>query len=117
MSYVLTQGDICFVVTSPLDGDSDVADHVRRHGDGVRVVAYRVDDAREAHDRAVARGGRSVQEPLRLVDDHGAVRVAAIAAYGDTVHALDRTRQLRRSVPARLRSAARSRSRSARRSG
>ncbi|MET1001126.1 MAG: 4-hydroxyphenylpyruvate dioxygenase [Acidimicrobiia bacterium] len=87
-SYVLTQGDICFVVTSPLDGDSDVAEHVRRHGDGVRVVAYRVDDAREAHDRAVARGGHSVQEPMRLVDDHGAVRVAAIAAYGDTVHAL-----------------------------
>ena len=59
MSYALAQGEIRFVVTSPLDGASDIADHVRRHGDGVRVVAYRVADAREAHARAVARGGVS----------------------------------------------------------
>ena len=63
VSYVLTQGEIRFVVTSALDGTSDIAEHVRRHGDGVRVVAYRVGNASEAHPRAVARGGVSVESP------------------------------------------------------
>ncbi|MGH8978615.1 MAG: 4-hydroxyphenylpyruvate dioxygenase [Acidimicrobiia bacterium] len=92
MSYALRQGEVCFVVTSPLDGASEIAEHVRRHGDGVRVVAYRVADAREAHARAVARGGKSAQEPREHHDDHGVAVVGAIHTYGDTVHALvDRT--------------------------
>jgi 4-hydroxyphenylpyruvate dioxygenase len=88
ISYVLTQGEIRFVVTSALDADSEIADHVRRHGDGVRVVAYRVGDAREAHDRAVARGGVSVDAPTKVRDQDGMVVLASIAAYGDTVHTL-----------------------------
>ena len=88
ISYVLTQGEIRFVVTSVLDGTTDIAEHVRRHGDGVRVVAYRVADAREAHARAVARGGVSLESPTESRDDHGAAVIATIAAYGDTVHAL-----------------------------
>jgi 4-hydroxyphenylpyruvate dioxygenase len=88
ISYVLTQGEIRFVVTSALDGTTDIAEHVRRHGDGVRVVAYRVADAREAHARAVARGGVSLESPTESRDDHGAAVIATIAAYGDTVHAL-----------------------------
>jgi 4-hydroxyphenylpyruvate dioxygenase len=88
VSYVLTQGEIRFVVTSALDGTSEIAEHVRRHGDGVRVVAYRVADAREAHARAVARGGVSVEAPTESRDDHGTAVIATIAAYGDTVHAL-----------------------------
>jgi 4-hydroxyphenylpyruvate dioxygenase len=92
MSYALRQGEVCFVVTSPLDGASEIAEHVRRHGDGVRVVAYRVADAREAHARAVARGGKSAQEPCEHRDHHGVAVVGAIHTYGDTVHALvDRT--------------------------
>ena len=88
VSYALRQGDIRFVVTSALDGTSEIADHVRRHGDGVRVVAYRVADAREAHARAVARGGVSAQEPREYRDEHGAVVIGAIRTYGDTVHNL-----------------------------
>ncbi len=88
VSYVLTQGEIRFVVTSALEGTSEIAEHVRRHGDGVRVVAYRVADAREAHARAVARGGVSLKAPAESRDDHGASVLATIAAYGDTVHTL-----------------------------
>ena len=66
ISYALAQGDIRFVVTSALDGSSDIADHVRRHGDGVRVVAYRVADAREAHARAVAAGASARRSPARV---------------------------------------------------
>jgi 4-hydroxyphenylpyruvate dioxygenase len=87
-SYVLAQGDIRFVVTNALDGDTVIARHVRHHGDGVRVVAYRVDDAAEAYARAVARGGVSARSPRRRRDEHGVVVTAAIAAYGETVHLL-----------------------------
>jgi 4-hydroxyphenylpyruvate dioxygenase len=87
-SYVLTQGDIRFVVTSALDDASDVADHVRRHGDGVRVIAYRVADAAGAYDRVVARGATGVYEPTTLSDDGGPAVIATVAAYGDTVHTL-----------------------------
>jgi 4-hydroxyphenylpyruvate dioxygenase len=93
MSYVLRQGEICFVVTSALDGASEIAEHVRRHGDGVRVVAYRVADARDAHARAVARGGISAQVPVEIHDEHGTAVIGAVHTYGDTVHALvDRSR-------------------------
>lgn len=87
-SYALRQGEITFVVTSPLDDASELAAHVARHGDGVRSVAYRVTDARESHRRAVDRGGRSVGEPSTTRDEHGEVVLSAVAAYGDTVHTL-----------------------------
>jgi 4-hydroxyphenylpyruvate dioxygenase len=92
VSYALRQGDIRFVVTSALDAGSDIAAHVRRHGDGVRVVAYHVADARTAHSRAVARGATSVQHPTATTDAYGRAVIGIVAAYGDTVHALvDRT--------------------------
>jgi 4-hydroxyphenylpyruvate dioxygenase len=87
-SYVLLQGDIRFVVTSPLGDASDIADHVRRHGDGVRVIAYRVADTAEAHARVVARGAVNVREPTTLSDDNGQAVVATVQAYGDTVHTM-----------------------------
>jgi 4-hydroxyphenylpyruvate dioxygenase len=87
-SYALTQGDIWFVVTNALSGDSDIAQHVARHGDGVRSVAYRVADADETHRRVAARGGFSVSAPQRRADAHGHVVLATIAAYSDTVHTL-----------------------------
>ena len=62
-SYVLRQGDICFVVTSALDDASPVARHVAAHGDGVRVVAYRVGDVEETYRRLTARGATSVAAP------------------------------------------------------
>jgi 4-hydroxyphenylpyruvate dioxygenase len=87
-SYVLRQGDICFVVTSALDQASPVARHVATHGDGVRVVAYRVADVEETHRRLVARGATSVGAPRVARDEHGSVRLAAVAAYGETTHSL-----------------------------
>jgi len=85
-SYVLQQGKIRFVLTTPLKPAGEIADHIHRHGDGVRDVALWVDDARHSWRETTKRGARSVREPFELKDEHGTVRMATIAAYGDTVH-------------------------------
>jgi 4-hydroxyphenylpyruvate dioxygenase len=87
-SYLLEQGKIRLVLTSPLSPDGFVAEHVRKHGDGVRDLAFWVDDARTAYETAIERGATSVQEPTVHTDDHGEVVIAAIATYGDTIHSL-----------------------------
>jgi 4-hydroxyphenylpyruvate dioxygenase len=88
VSYLLTQGKIRLILTSPLGPDGVIAEHVRKHGDGVRDLALWVDDARDAHRKAVERGARSVQEPIVEKDAMGEVVRAAIAIYGDTIHSL-----------------------------
>ena len=85
-SYVLQQGKIRFVLTTPLRPDNETAEHIRLHGDGVRDVALWVDDARLAWRETTRRGARSVQEPFELADEHGSTRMASIAIYGDTIH-------------------------------
>lgn len=85
-SYVLEQGDIRFVVSGALNADSPIADHVRKHGDGVHDLAWLVDDAAATHQAALARGARSVREPWVEHDDNGEIELAQVAAYGDTVH-------------------------------
>jgi 4-hydroxyphenylpyruvate dioxygenase len=85
-SYVLEQGDIRFVVSGALAADSPIAEHVRKHGEGVHDLAWLVDDARAAHAAAVGRGARSVREPWIETDDDGQLELAQVAAYGDTVH-------------------------------
>jgi 4-hydroxyphenylpyruvate dioxygenase len=87
-SYLLQQDKIRFVLTTPIGPDGPIADHVRLHGDGVRDLAFWVDDARDAHAKAVARGARSVQEPVVTKDKDGEVVIAAIATYGDTIHSI-----------------------------
>src|ERR671917_696466 len=72
-SYVLQQGKIRFVLTTPLTPTGEIADHVARHGDGVRDLALWVDDAREAFARAVERGAESVHEPRVLRDGDGEI--------------------------------------------
>jgi len=92
-SYVLQQGKIRFVLTTPLRPDGEIAHHVHRHGDGVRDVALWVDDARQAWKETTRRGARSVHEPYELRDEYGVVKMAAIATYGDTIHTfVDRSR-------------------------
>jgi 4-hydroxyphenylpyruvate dioxygenase len=85
-SYVLEQGDIRFVVTSGLRGDSDITKFACSHGDGVKDIALRVPDAREAYRQAVQRGARGIVEPHTLEDDFGRVDLATIGTYGDVVH-------------------------------
>jgi 4-hydroxyphenylpyruvate dioxygenase len=85
-SYVLRQGKIRFVLTSALTGDSVVADHVKKHGDGVRDLALWVDDARSAFEETTKRGAVPVMEPTVFEDEHGQVVKAAIRTYGDTIH-------------------------------
>jgi 4-hydroxyphenylpyruvate dioxygenase len=85
-SYVLAQGKIRFVLTTPLTPDADAADHIRCHGDGVRDIAFHVDDADRAFDEAVRRGAAPAVEPHEVRDERGAVRRAAIHTYGDTLH-------------------------------
>ncbi|MFZ0663234.1 MAG: 4-hydroxyphenylpyruvate dioxygenase [Acidobacteriaceae bacterium] len=85
-SYVLQQGKIRFVMTTPLRPDGEIAQHVHRHGDGVHDIALWVDDAAAAWRETTKRGARSMQEPHELKDEHGTVKLASIAAYGDTIH-------------------------------
>lgn len=86
VSYALRHGDIRLVVTGALSPDHPIADHVRRHGDGVHAVAFRTPDAKADFEQAVARGATAVREPATLRDAYGTVETAEIAAYGDTVH-------------------------------
>ncbi|HEX8946275.1 MAG TPA: 4-hydroxyphenylpyruvate dioxygenase [Gemmatimonadaceae bacterium] len=94
-SYLLTQGKIRFVLTSPLGPDGEIADHVRKHGDGVRDIALWVDDARDAYAKAVDRGAQSAYEPRVYTDDAGEVVSAGIKIYGDTIHSLVERRNYR----------------------
>ena len=99
-SYLLEQGKVRFVVTSAVRPDAsplaaEIADHVHRHGDGVRDIALWVDDARDAFAKAVARGAAPAREPEVLRDGDGEVVVAAIKIYGDTIHSLVERRNYR----------------------
>lgn len=91
--WMLQQGEIRLLVTGAMGPDSEVADHVRRHGDGVKDVAFVTDDVDAAFAAAVGRGAVAVREPADDTDGHGTIRHAAIATYGETVHTfLDRSR-------------------------
>lgn len=87
-SYMIQQEKIKFILTSALGPDGEIADHVRTHGDGVRDFAFWVDDARDAYNKAIERGARSVREPQVFSDEHGEVVIAAIGTYGDTIHSI-----------------------------
>jgi 4-hydroxyphenylpyruvate dioxygenase len=86
VSYALQQGKVRFVLTTALRPNSYIAEHVHRHGDGVRSVALWVDDARSAWQETTRRGARSIEEPIETSDENGRVVTASIAAYGDTLH-------------------------------
>ncbi len=86
VSYVLAQGAVRFVVTAGLGPDSEVARHVLLHGDGIRHLAWRVEDAEATATLAAARGATVVAEPTRVSDEAGSVTTAAIATYGETRH-------------------------------
>jgi 4-hydroxyphenylpyruvate dioxygenase len=85
-SYVLEQGDARFVVTSALRPDHEIARHAHAHGDGVKDVAFQVENAEDAYRQALQRGARGVAEPHWVEDEHGRIQVASIGTYGETVH-------------------------------
>jgi 4-hydroxyphenylpyruvate dioxygenase len=85
-SYVLQQDKIRLVLTTPLRSDTNIAEHVRKHGDGVKILALWVDDAYKAFEETTKRGARIYMEPDTLKDEHGEVRMSGIYTYGETVH-------------------------------
>ncbi|MEO6613426.1 MAG: 4-hydroxyphenylpyruvate dioxygenase [Chitinophagaceae bacterium] len=86
VSYVIRQDRLTFVLTTPLRPDNAIADHIYRHGDGVKVLALKVEDAQSAYDETTKRGGKSYMQPTVLKDDNGEVVLSGIHTYGDTVH-------------------------------
>jgi 4-hydroxyphenylpyruvate dioxygenase len=92
-AYVLRSGAARFVVQGAYDPDSPLADHHRRHGDGIVDIALAVPDVDRCVAHARAQGATVLEEPHDLTDEHGTVRLASIATYGDTRHSLiDRSR-------------------------
>ncbi len=85
-SYVLGQGSIRLVLTSPLSGTHAIAKHVCQHGDGVHDIAFTVPDVEACYHEALRRGAWPAQEPKTFEDDNGIVRRAAVSTYGDTIH-------------------------------
>ena len=85
-SYALRQNNLTFLFTTPLRSGNSIADHIYRHGDGVKVLALKVEDATSAWQETTQRGARSFQEPIHMKDDQGEVVISGIHTYGDTVH-------------------------------
>ena len=91
VSYLLEQGKIRFVLTTPLNPDSAIAQHILKHGDGVRDIAFHVDDASEAYKITTERGADGAVEPHEVTDDNGKIVRSTIKTYGDTVHSFIQT--------------------------
>jgi 4-hydroxyphenylpyruvate dioxygenase len=87
-AFVLESGAVRFVLKGGVDPDSPVLDHHRAHGDGITDIALEVPDVDTCIDHARAQGATILEEPHDVTDEHGTVRTAAIAAYGDTRHTL-----------------------------
>lgn len=86
VSYVVRQNKLTFVLTTPVRANNEIADHIYKHGDGVKFLALMVDDATAAWEETTRRGGKSYLPPKRLKDAHGEVVLSGIHTYGDTVH-------------------------------
>ena len=85
-SYVLKQGKIRLILTTPMHPGNDISAHVDKHGDGVKVLALWVDDAEQSWTETTSRGAKSHTAPTVLSDEFGEVKIASIHTYGDTIH-------------------------------
>lgn len=85
-SYAVRQEKLTFVFTTPLRANNEIADHIYKHGDGVKMLALRVDDATSAWEETTKRGAKSYMEPTRTKDEFGEVVMSGIHTYGETVH-------------------------------
>ena len=86
VSYAMRQHKLTFVLTTPLKPGNEIADHVYKHGDGVKALALRVSDAANAWKETIKRGAHSAMEPVTVTDDSGDLVMSGIHTYGDTVH-------------------------------
>lgn len=86
VSYVLVQDKIRLVLTTPLKDDGVISQHIAKHGDGVKVIALWVDDARKSFEETTKRGAEIYMEPTVVKDENGEIAKAGIKTYGDTVH-------------------------------
>jgi len=85
-SYAIRQNKLTFVLTTPLRSGNAIADHVAKHGDGVKAIALKVEDATSAWEETTSRGGKGFLEPMTLTDGDGQLVMSGIHTYGDTVH-------------------------------
>lgn len=85
-SYVVRQNKLTFVFTTPIKNCAEIEAHLTRHGDGVRMLALRVDDATDAWEQTTRRGGKSYMKPVKTADAQGEVIMSGIHTYGDTIH-------------------------------
>ena len=91
-SYVMVQNDIRFVFTAPISEGGELAEHVRRHGDGVHDIAFAVDDVASAWRETTSRGAVSALEPTEIPGEKGVLRRSAIHTYGEVLHSfIDRS--------------------------
>ena len=88
LAYVLESGAARFVVTGAYDPASPLADHHRKHGDGIVDIALSVPDVDRCIAHATAQGATVLEQPHDISDEFGTVRSGAIATYGDTRHTL-----------------------------
>ena len=86
VSYVMQQGKIRIVLTSPLEKGGEINEHINKHGDGVKFVALWVDDARKSYEETTKRGAKSYVEPYKIEDDNGKAVISGIHTYGETIH-------------------------------
>ncbi len=85
-SYLVQQGKIRLVFTTALKSDHPISEHVKKHGDGVKVLALWVNDAYSAFEETTKRGAKSYMEPVTLSDEFGEVKMSGIYTYGETIH-------------------------------
>ena len=86
VSYVLVQDKIRLVLTSPLNSKSSINDHIVKHGDGVKIIALWVEDAKKSWEETTSRGAKSFMKPTVEEDEYGEVVRSGIYTYGETVH-------------------------------
>ena len=85
-SYAIRQNKLTFLLTTPLRSGNAIADHIAKHGDGVKAIALKVEDATSAWEETTSRGGKSFLEPVTLTDGDGQLVMSGIHTYGETVH-------------------------------
>jgi 4-hydroxyphenylpyruvate dioxygenase len=86
VSYVLIQDRIRLMLTTPLKSEHPITEHLKKHGDGVKVLALMVDDAYDAFEQTTKRGGKAYMQPTTLQDEQGEIKMSGIHTYGEVVH-------------------------------